>query len=103
MLERILIGALARSETLRSLVEGELERLSEQGFLSLEDAAELKGEHAKRLQELASGASGHASLALQGLGAGLRAALDIPSRAEIQALTEELRLARERTQEASDS
>ena len=103
MLERILIGALARSETLRSLVEGELERLSEQGFLSPEDAAELKGEHTKRLQELASGASGHATQALQGLGAGLRAALDIPSRAEVQALTEELRLARERAQEASDS
>ena len=103
MLERILIGALARSETLRSLVEGELQRLSEEGFLSAADVEELKVEHGKRLQELASSAGGHATQAISGLGAGLRAALDLPSRAEIQALTEELRLARERTQEGSDS
>ncbi|MCA8925890.1 MAG: hypothetical protein KDD82_29050 [Planctomycetes bacterium] len=99
MLDQILIGALGRSETLRSLVEGELQRLSEEGFLSAADVAELRDAHAQRLRELAAGAGGQASQALRGLGSSLRAALDLPSRAEVLALTEELRLARARAAE----
>ncbi|MEZ6187380.1 MAG: hypothetical protein R3F62_20510 [Planctomycetota bacterium] len=101
MLDPFLTRALAKSSALRAVVEGELARLAGEGFLSAEDAEALRSEHAERLRELTEGAGEQASALLSGLASGLRQALDLPSRAEVVALTEELRQARQRAEEAS--
>lgn len=89
MLEDVFLTVLNRQGQLKSLVQGEIERLKEKGYLT-EDPEALAAEFLERIEEHASKARETTVPLLKGLGDTLRQALDIPSRTEILALTQAL-------------
>ncbi len=89
MLEDVLVSVLGRQEQLKTLVRGELERLVGKGYLE-GNPEDLATEVLGKLEERAETARERTLPLLKGLGDSLRRALDIPSRAEILALTEAL-------------
>jgi hypothetical protein len=83
--KNVLTGSLSQK------LEQELERLSAGGYLSREDLDRVRAEASQHVEA----AAGTVGVGLDGLASSLRQVLDLPSRSEILALTEELRLARE--------
>lgn len=95
MIEDLLFSALGQNERMKEFVTGEISRLKAKGYVG-EDSKELLAEVLGRLEDQASKARSSVGPLLQGLGSTLREALDVPSRAEILALTEALNRAEER-------
>ncbi len=93
MLEKLVQAALARPAVLTRAVEDELARLETGGYLKREELEKLTAECVGALQQQLERAKSTTLPLVAGLGATLREALDIPSRAEIVALTEALRRA----------
>ncbi|RMG09176.1 MAG: hypothetical protein D6731_20270 [Planctomycetota bacterium] len=88
MLEDLLLS-LGRAETIESALRAELERLQREGYLDEVPEGvwdELRG----RLEGRAERARQRVKPLVEALGASLRAALDLPSRSDIVALTEAL-------------
>ncbi len=92
MLEKLVFAALGRS-TVEQVVREELERLEQGGFVDRQQLEQLSGECLKALEGRVDRARGAVGPVLGDLAARVREALDIPSRAEVVALTEALRRA----------
>lgn len=86
-----LIASVLRPEYTRDLIEGELQRLADGGYLRPEELQELTQECIQALGERVDQARATVVPLMQGVTATVREALDIPSRAEVLALTEALR------------
>lgn len=97
MLDKLVFSALGKSGVER-FVREELERLQQGGFLGKEDLERLSAECLGALEGRFSRVQQSFGPVLGGLAAQVREALDIPSRAEVIALTEALaRAERDRT------
>lgn len=98
MLDKLVFGMLGKNGVER-FVRQELERLQQGGFLEKEELERLSAECLSALEGRLDKASKVIGPALGGLAAQVREALDIPSRAEVIALTEALaRAERARTE-----
>jgi hypothetical protein len=89
MFEQFVAAALGRTGSIRTVVQQELERLRERGYIT-EDPGELTGELLGKLEGQAEQARQTVGPLILGLGSSLRDALDLPSRAEVLALTRAL-------------
>lgn len=97
MLDKLVFSALGKSGVER-FVREELERLQQGGFLRKEDLDRLSTECLGALEGRFDRVQKTVGPVLGGLAAQVREALDIPSRAEVIALTEALaRAERDRT------
>lgn len=92
MLEKLVFAALGKS-TVEQVVRQELERLEQGGFVDKAQLEQLSEECLKALEGRVERARGVVGPVLGDLAARMREALDIPSRAEVLALTEALRRA----------
>lgn len=90
MLEKLVFAALGKG-TLEQVVRQELERLEQGGFVGREELERLSRECVEALQGRVERARGVVGPVLGDLGARVREALDLPSRAEVLALTEALK------------
>ena len=95
MIEKLLAAALTRPSLARRALRDEVDRLRRGGYLPEDDLEALAGDAAQQLGERIEEARATVGPLLTGAAASLREALDLPSRAEVLALTEELRRARE--------
>ncbi len=91
MLEKLIAAALTRPALAHRVLRDELDRLREGGYLSEQELDGLRRETLEKLSERLEQARVAVSPLVSGLGESLREALDIPSRSEVRALTEELR------------
>lgn len=94
MIDKLLAAALTRPSLARKALRDEVDRLREGGYLPQEELDALASEAAEQLGRRLEDARATVGPLLVGAAASLREALDIPSRAEVLALTEELRRAR---------
>ncbi len=94
MLDKLIAAALTRPSMAHRALREEIERLRAGGYLSETELEELARDAASRLSERLTEARTAVAPLVVGLGDSVRAALDVPSRSEILALTEELRRAR---------
>lgn len=92
MLDKLVQAAL-RPSMISRVVTDELERLEKGGFLAAGDVEKLSAEARKVLEERVEHTRTSVAPLLANLASGLREALDLPSRAEVLALTEALRRA----------
>lgn len=106
MLDKLVLAAFGRT-SLERVVRQELERLEQGGFLPREELERLSAECTAALAgqvERARGLVGPAVGPVLGeLAARVREALDVPSRAEVVALTEALRRAERPAPTAGDA
>lgn len=93
MLEKLVLAA-CRPSVLRTLVRDELKRLEEGGYVDAADIERAASDGLSALEGRVEQARSALGPAVTGLGRSMREALDIPSRTEVLALTEELRRAR---------
>jgi hypothetical protein len=84
------MSALGRNDVLAQAVKDELERLGKGGYLKPAEVERLSGECVKALEGQVARARGVVGPLVSGLAGQVREALDLPSRAEIRALTEAL-------------
>jgi len=100
VLENLVSALMARSNLARDAVRNELGRLQREGYLDEAEAKRLLEEGLEALGERLEAARAQVEPALGELGGEvgrrLRDALDLPSRAEVVALTEALRAAQSR-------
>lgn len=89
MIEQFVAAAMGRTGSIRSVVQKELQRLRERGYIT-EDPAELTGELMAKLEGQAEQARETVVPLLSGLVGSVREALDLPSRTEVLALTKAL-------------
>lgn len=92
MLEKLVFAALGK-DTLEQVVRRELERLEQGGFVDKEQLERLSEECLKALEGRVERARTAVGPLLGDLAARVREALDLPSRAEVLALTEALKRA----------
>lgn len=98
MLEKLVFAALGRS-TVEQAIRQELERLEQGGFVDKEQLERLSEECLKALEGRVDRARGVVGPVLGDLATRVREALDIPSRAEVLALTRAL----ERAERGADA
>lgn len=98
-----LVQAALRPSMISRVVTDELERLEKGGFLTAADVEKLSAEARKVLEERVEHTKTSVAPVLAHLASGLREALDLPSRAEVLALTEALNAARGQAQAEADA
>lgn len=102
MLERVILEALGGKQAIEARLKAELERLLQGGYLGPAEVERLRAEALAAIQggvSALSGTAGEVGERLRPMSAGaaeaLRRALDVPSRAELEALRARVEAAEE--------